>query len=165
MLNVFRYMISFAGTTTVTLAILSSDLRDPTWFHQIVPTEKVQNWLGIFGALLGGTLVELFGVLAFWFCIAFFVMITPTKKSSHRQGKMIFWSAIFLWALSALQNVFPLDGVSFSLILQHSSRFGYISFEGLSGIIGWNFASVMIGTVCFISLYKCLSLFLVKNDG
>ncbi|HHZ85790.1 MAG TPA: hypothetical protein EYN63_01330 [Candidatus Lambdaproteobacteria bacterium] len=43
------------------LSILSADFQDPTVFNQLYPSEGVQNWAGLIGALIGGSLLEIFG--------------------------------------------------------------------------------------------------------
>ena len=44
--------------------MFSSDFRDPSFFNQVYPTEGLKNWVGLAGALLGGSLVELLGPAA-----------------------------------------------------------------------------------------------------
>jgi hypothetical protein len=41
--------------------MLSADFQDPTVFNQLYPSEGVQNWAGLIGALIGGSLLEIFG--------------------------------------------------------------------------------------------------------
>ena len=43
------------------VSILSADFRDPTFFNQLYPSLGVKNWTGLMGALIGGTLLEIFG--------------------------------------------------------------------------------------------------------
>ena len=43
------------------LSMLSADFQDPTVFNQLNPSEGVQNWAGLIGALIGGSLLEIFG--------------------------------------------------------------------------------------------------------
>ena len=43
------------------LSMLSADFQDPTVFNQLYPSEGVQNWAGLIGALIGGSLLEIFG--------------------------------------------------------------------------------------------------------
>ena len=43
------------------LSMLTADFLDPTVFNQLYPSEGVRNWTGLVGALIGGTLLEIFG--------------------------------------------------------------------------------------------------------
>ena len=43
------------------LSILTADFVDPTIFNLLHPSEGVQNWTGLIGAIIGGSLLEIFG--------------------------------------------------------------------------------------------------------
>ena len=43
------------------LSMLTADFLDPTVFNLLYPSEGVQNWTGLIGALIGGSLLEIFG--------------------------------------------------------------------------------------------------------
>jgi len=54
--------IIFGGLASILfLSILSSDFQDPTVFNQLYPSVGIQNWTGLIGALIGGSLLEIFG--------------------------------------------------------------------------------------------------------
>jgi len=56
------YYLFFGGIgVALFLSMLSSDFQDPTVFNQLYPSEGVQNWAGLIGALIGGSLLEIFG--------------------------------------------------------------------------------------------------------
>ena len=56
------YYLFFGGTgVAIFLSMLSADFQDPTVFNQLYPSEGVQNWAGLIGALIGGSLLEIFG--------------------------------------------------------------------------------------------------------
>jgi len=56
------YYLFFGGIgVALFLSMLSADFQDPTVFNQLYPSEGVQNWAGLIGALIGGSLLELFG--------------------------------------------------------------------------------------------------------
>jgi hypothetical protein len=56
------YYLFFGGIgATLFLSMLSADFQDPTVFNQLYPSEGVQNWAGLIGALIGGSLLEIFG--------------------------------------------------------------------------------------------------------
>ncbi len=49
------------------LSMLTADFLDPTVFNQLYPSEGIRNWTGVVGALIGGSLLEIFGPSAFLF--------------------------------------------------------------------------------------------------
>ena len=56
------YYLFFGGIgAAIFLSMLSADFQDPTVFNQLYPSEGVQNWAGLIGALIGGSLLEIFG--------------------------------------------------------------------------------------------------------
>jgi len=56
------YYLFFGGIgLALFLSMLSADFQDPTVFNQLYPSEGVQNWAGLIGALIGGSLLEIFG--------------------------------------------------------------------------------------------------------
>ena len=56
------YYLFFGGIgVALFLSMLSADFQDPTVFNQLYPSEAVQNWAGLIGALIGGSLLEIFG--------------------------------------------------------------------------------------------------------
>ena len=56
------YYLFFGGIgVALFLSLLSADFQDPTVFNQLYPSEGVQNWAGLIGALIGGSLLEIFG--------------------------------------------------------------------------------------------------------
>ena len=56
------YYLFYGGIgVALFLSMLSADFQDPTVFNQLYPSEGVQNWAGLIGALIGGSLLEIFG--------------------------------------------------------------------------------------------------------
>ena len=56
------YYLFFGGIgVALFLSMLSAYFQDPTVFNQLYPSEGVQNWAGLIGALIGGSLLEIFG--------------------------------------------------------------------------------------------------------
>ena len=55
------YMIFGGLALILLLSILTSGFLDPTIFNQLYPSLGIQNWVGLIGALIGGSLLEIFG--------------------------------------------------------------------------------------------------------
>jgi len=62
--------------------------RDPTLFNLLSPFGGISNWLALPGALVGGTLVELFGASALWVPTLAIVRIISRQ---HRLGAAAFF--------------------------------------------------------------------------
>ncbi len=66
------------------LAMLSADFRDPTFFNPLYPAEGLHNWLSLPGALLGGSMIEIFGPVALLIPWLFVRIIIPPSGSAAR---------------------------------------------------------------------------------
>ncbi|MCH2294696.1 MAG: DNA translocase FtsK 4TM domain-containing protein, partial [SAR324 cluster bacterium] len=66
------------------LAMLSADFRDPTFFNPLYPVEGLHNWLSLPGALLGGSMSEIFGPVALLITWLFVRFIIPPSRSTKR---------------------------------------------------------------------------------
>ena len=64
------------------LAMLSADFRDPTFFNPLYPAEGLHNWLSLPGALLGGSMIEIFGPVALLIPWLFVRIIIPPSGSA-----------------------------------------------------------------------------------
>ena len=86
------------------LSLLSFHLQDPTLTNLRLPGGGIGNWLGLPGALLGGSLLELLGSAALgapllllnWACVA---------RGRPPLQRYAGWSAVLLLALAGLQGL------------------------------------------------------------
>jgi len=89
-------------------SILTASFYDPTLFNLLSPSGGIQNGLGISGALLGGTLLELFGVASV--SLAWFIISPPSRKRCGCSLLLgIYYALVITLNLSILQvllNVF-----------------------------------------------------------
>ena len=76
------------------LAILSADFRDPTFFNPLYPAEGLHNWLSLPGALLGGSMIEIFGPVSLLIPWLFVRIIIPPSGSASRW--MLIYHALIL---------------------------------------------------------------------
>ena len=88
------------------LAMLSADFRDPTFFNPLYPTEGLHNWLSLPGALLGGSMIEIFGPVALMIPWLFARIIIPPSGSAARwlliyHALILLITSTTLYALSA----------------------------------------------------------------
>ena len=43
------------------ISVCTADFKDPTVFNQLYPSTGISNWTGLIGAIIGGSLLEVFG--------------------------------------------------------------------------------------------------------
>ena len=52
----------FVGTGFfLMMSVCTVDFQDPTVFNQLYPSNGISNWTGLIGAVIGGSLLEIFG--------------------------------------------------------------------------------------------------------
>ena len=69
------------------IAITSQGRLDPTPFNLLTPNGGIQNWLGITGALIGGTLIECMGQMSVLF--PFSLLFVDNSAEQHPLRLMI----------------------------------------------------------------------------
>ncbi len=96
----------FGGLGTFLLiSILTSDFRDPTFFNQLYPSVGVKNWAGLIGALIGGSLLEIFGPSALlipWMLVR--IALHHRKKLSS--FILFYYAIVILFILSIFHLLF-----------------------------------------------------------
>ncbi len=150
--------IKFLLTTLIaiflTLSLISSDFYDPTLFHQLHPMGSIQNWCGIFGALTGGTLIELFGPASL--LIPWFVFKLPysLKRGVHR-------TSTGYYALITILTISVAQALWWPQHYTHSSDFIFLLHSGYVGILGGQwlqqiFHTLVVNTLVGIILIFCI---------
>ena len=91
------------------LAMLSADFRDPTFFNPLYPAEGLHNWLSLPGALLGGSMIEIFGPVALLIPWLFVRIIIPPSGSTKRwlwiyHALILLITSTTLYALSGFSS-------------------------------------------------------------
>jgi hypothetical protein len=86
------------------LSLLSFDLQDPTLTNLRQPSGGIANWIGLPGALLGGSLLELLGTAAL---AAPLLLLNWTLCARGRPASYAYalWSACVLLALAGLHGL------------------------------------------------------------
>ena len=121
------------------LALLSFDLADPTLSNLRAPAMGVGNLLGIPGALLGGSLLELLGSAALLipFLAANWALL---RVGRPHPAAYLGWSLLLLFALSGLHGLLPApampplpEAVTGPAVLEAAGTPGLWS----AGLVGW----------------------------
>ena len=108
------------------LSMLSADFQDPSVFNQLYPLEGVQNWVGLIGALIGGSLLEFFGPSAMlipWL----FVRITLHQTLHFSRLIYTYYAFVIVFLLSIMHEL----ALHFGLIKTEAIEFylqnGYVA--------------------------------------
>jgi len=160
-----KFILSFALFVFLTLSILSADFFDPTFFHQLYPIGGIKNWFGIMGALLGGTLIELFGsacLLIPWF-------ILKIIYSPHKRIHLFYHSFLMIISISIAHALWNPAFSKELLITTYLLHVGYIGTLGaiwLNDHLSPTMANLSITFIllyCVFKFYRELPIKLIFN--
>ena len=79
------------------MSVCTADFQDPTVFNQLYPSNGISNWTGLIGAIIGGSLLEVFGPSAFlltWLFIR--VNLHFPRRISRFYGTYYAFALVFL---------------------------------------------------------------------
>lgn len=147
------------------LAITSADVYDPTLFHQLYPVDGLQNWLSLPGALIGGTLVELWGSASVLIpLLALYTLFSPKVRSYWR----MFWSEqLLILTLLSVNQFFWVKDVIYSqrelFWLNHSGYLGMILAQWTVSWMGQVNGKILLGIVALIGVARLLFLLPLKS--
>ena len=131
------------------ISVCTADFKDPTVFNQLYPSTGISNWTGLIGAIIGGSLLEVFGPSSFlltWLFIR--VNLHYPRRISRFSGTYYAFVLVFLISIfheffiknnfvdSAEINYFWQNGYAGKLALGwiESSAYPVIYLVGVTGI-------------------------------
>ena len=161
------------------MSVCTADFQDPTVFNQLYPSNGISNWTGLIGAIIGGSLLEVFGpsaLLLAWLFIR--INLHHPRRISRLSGAYYAFVLVFLLSIFheiILRNYF-LDSTDLNYIWQNGYAgklaLGWIESSAypvlyLAGVIGMFILSLLrmfhvLSPLSFISgffskLYNILS--------
>ena len=91
----------FGGTGFfLMMAVYTANFQDPTVFNQLYPSNGISNWTGLIGAIIGGSLLEVFGpsaLLLAWLFIR--INLHHPRRISRLSGAYYTFVLVFLLSI------------------------------------------------------------------
>ena len=161
------------------MSVCTADFQDPTVFNQLYPSNGISNWTGLIGAIIGGSLLEVFGpsaLLLAWLFIR--INLHHPRRISRLSGAYYAFVLVFLLSIvheiilrnhfidSADLNYFWQNGYAGKLALGwiESSAYPVLYLAGVIGMFILSFLRMfhVLSPLSFISgffsiLYNLLS--------
>ena len=137
------------------MSVCTADFQDPTVFNQLYPYNGISNWTGLIGAIIGGSLLEVFGpsaLLLAWLFIR--INLHHPRRISRFSGTYYAFVLVFLLSIVheiVLRNHF-LDAADLNYFWQNGYAgklaLGWIESTAypvlyLAGVIGMFILSVL----------------------
>lgn len=138
------------------LSIMTADFQDPTVFNQLYPSAGIQNWIGLFGAITGGSLLEIFGpssLLLPWLFIRIF--LHQPRSVSVLGGTYYTFVLVFLLSIFhelALQLTL-LEPINSGFLWQNGYA-GKLAVEWLGQSMALTLSSTAIAVMFIISVVR-----------
>jgi len=100
--NKFRIDYLFFGGIGffLMISVCTADFQDPTVFNQLYPSNGISNWTGLIGAIIGGSLLEVFGPSALLFAWLFVrINLHHPRRISRLSGAYYALVLVFLLSI------------------------------------------------------------------
>ena len=161
------------------MSVCTVDFQDPTVFNQLYPSNGISNWTGLIGAIIGGSLLEVFGpsaLLLAWLFIR--INLHHPRRISRFSGTYYAFVLVFLHSIVheiVLRNHF-IDSTDLNYIWQNgyagklalgwieSSTYPFLYLAGVIGMLVLSFlrmfhvlSPLSFISGCFSILYNLLS--------
>ena len=91
-------------TLLLLISLITFDLYDPTIANLSYPHDGIANMVGLPGALIGGSLVELLGASSLWLPLLFINWLLP-RRPAGRLGACLIYGAIAVLFSSTLHSL------------------------------------------------------------
>ena len=115
------------------MSVCTADFRDPTVFNQLYPSNGISNWTGLIGAIIGGSLLEVFGSSALilaWLFIR--INLHHPRRISRLSG--VYYSFVLVFLLSIVHEIILRKNFIDSADLNYFWQNGYAGKLALSWI-------------------------------
>ena len=138
------------------LSIMTADFQDPTVFNQLYPSAGIQNWIGLIGAITGGSLLEIFGpssLLLPWLFVRIFLhqpRSVSVLASIYYTFVLVFLLSIFYELALQLTLLEPLN----SGFLWQNGYAGKLAVEWLGQSMALALSSTTLAVMFIVSVVR-----------
>ena len=138
------------------LSIITADFQDPTFFNQLYPSAGIQNWIGLIGAITGGSLLEIFGpsvLLLPWLFVRIF--LHQPRSVSVLSGTYYAFVLVFLLSIfHELALKFALFETGSSVFFWQNGYAGKLAVEWLMQSMDLALSSTALAVMFLISVVR-----------
>ena len=115
------------------ISVCTADFHDPPIFNQLYPSKGISNWTGLIGALIGGSMLEVFGPSAF-LLVWLFIRINLHNPRRISRVFGVYYGLVLVFLLSISHEIFLRNNFIFSNDLNFFWQNGYAGKLALSWI-------------------------------
>ena len=162
--NKLRIDYLFFGVTGffLMMSICTADFQDPTVFNQLYPSNGISNWTGLIGAIIGGSLLEVFGPSALLFSWLFIrINLHHPRRISRLSGA--YYAFVLVFLLSILHEIILKNHFIDSADLSYFWQNGYAGKLALGWIESSAYPALYLAGVIGMFILSFLRMFHVLS--
>ena len=162
--NKLRIDYLFFGGTGIFLmmSVCTADFQDPTFFNQLYPSNGISNWTGLIGAIIGGSLLEVFGpsaLLLAWLFIR--INLHHPRRISRLSGA--YYAFVLVFLLSIVHEIILRNHFIDSADLNYFWQNGYAGKLALGWIESSTYPGLYLAGVIGMFILSFLRMFHVLS--
>ena len=144
------------------MSICTADFQDPTVFNQLYPSNGISNWNGLIGAIIGGSLLEIFGpsaLLLAWLFIR--INLHHPRRISRLSGS--YYAFVLVFLLSTVHEIILRNHLIYLADLNYFWQNGYAGKLALSWIESSSYPVLYLAGVIGMFFLSFLRMFHVLS--
>ena len=153
----------FGGTGfLLMMSVCTADFQDPTVFNQLYPSNGISNWTGLIGAIIGGSLLEVFGpsaLLLAWLFIR--INLHHPRRISRLSGA--YYAFVLVFLLSIVHEIILRNHFIDSVDLNYFWQNGYAGKLALGWIESSEYPVLYLAGVIGMFILSFLRMFHVLS--
>ena len=162
--NKLRINCLFFGGTGffLMMSVCTANFQDPTVFNQLYPSNGISNWTGLIGAIIGGSLLEVFGpsaLLLAWLFIR--INLHHPRRISRLSG--VYYAFVLVFLLSIFHEILLINHFIDQVDLNYFWQNGYAGKLALGWIESSSYPVLYLVGVIGMSFLSFLRMFHVLS--